>query len=161
MLMNESEMKKIIKGLKRVKIASTSTYGGKNFYDVRKYSGRLGVGYTVSHLGTTETYIAFENVISRKVMSGDYDVSEAVAVAEAVKVIDFCGVLIAPTWELEMDTISGEVKFHRCEKLGASTISGRTLRIYWVGSISEKTLRRKIKRRIYIEYRCGNVEEIE
>lgn len=135
--------------------ATTNLYAGKAFWQVLPYSGCHGDGYTITRERKTDYYVAGSTKISRSVYAGKYAVKDAINVAKTVCLVDWHGVLVLPTWELELDVIDGSTCFHRIEASKPTTLAGRWLKICWIGEIDEKILRAKIRRKMRLALKSG------
>lgn len=145
MLVKENEFKNIVNGKECVAVRCSNGYNGK-YYNIKEYYGPHGIGYLVENNGKVLYYVNTDTKISKNVYNGLYDVFPAVMNAGILKKAKYKNVDITPTWELNLDTISGDIDFKRVYEYHVAAIGGTTLSICWVGQITERDLRLKIKR---------------
>lgn len=147
MLVTRENAEKIVQGCQLAATVRSNGYSGK-LCDVRAYSGTHGAGYTVTSGGNTEYYVYPGAQVRESVYKGGYSVKDAVKVARDVTAVDYHGVQVTPTWELQLDTLTGDSAFHKTSDYKPITFAGRTLTVCWVGAIDEKNLRYKIRRKL-------------
>lgn len=145
MLVTLEELNDITKDLNLVCTKKATGYNG-NLYDLREYYGPHGIGYMVRHNGNISYYVLKDTKISNDVYNGNYDVMSAVLNAGIVKVFNFNGHGIVPTWELTLNTITGKSVYKHILNYHNSAVGGTLVSICWRGQIDEKTLRLRIRR---------------
>lgn len=147
MIVTIDEAKKITNGLHLAASATCNDYSGKSA-DIKPYFGRYGSGYTVTSGKVKKYYVHSKNVVSERVYRGGYSVADACMTANNVHVVKYNGVSVTPCWQLELDTVTGDYVFKRTETLLPVTLAGRTLIVTWQGSMQNKVLRAKIRRKM-------------
>lgn len=157
MLLNENEMKEIVKDLKLVSIAKNNGYNGK-FYDVKQYCGQHGIGVSVTYRKETKFYCHDGGKVSKAVLKGNFDVYDAVVSSSVLRRKNFCGVECTPTWELKMNLETGENKIRQIDEFHQPAIGKSILKLCWVGQITNDELVSKIKRVIRYAVKVGKVE---
>lgn len=157
MLVTKDEAMQIIKGCKLKSTKATNGYGGSDLVDLQPYAGRYGSGYTLTQERKTQYWCYPANVISKDVYNGKYSISDACMTANNLHHVRYCGVQIVPSWQLELDTITGESVLKRTEETVKSMrLSGHILTVMWHGSVENRILRLKIRRKMKSLLRNGN-----
>lgn len=156
MLVTHEQAKEIVKDCKLVAEKATHGYGGTKFADVRTFSNnKYGSGYSVTVGRKTSFYVFNNTVIDRKVYEGEYSVADACMTANNVIYVRYGDIRVTPIWQLELDTITGSYEFKRTEEFKPSTLAGRTLTLCWLGPVTNKALRAKIRRRMRLAVNSG------
>lgn len=145
MLVTLDELKDITKDLQLVCKRCCNGYNGK-LYNLKEYYGPHGIGFTVEHDGTVMYYVLKNTKISKDVYNGKYDVMSAVLNAGIVKIFNYNGHGVVPTWELTLNTITGKSTYKHILDYHNSAVGGNLVSICWRGQIDEKTLRLRIRR---------------
>lgn len=157
MLVTKEEVMQIVKDCKLVATKKSHIYNGKKLVDLQPYAGRYGSGYTVTQGQVTEYWVYPHNVVSKAVYNGEYSVSDACMTANNIHYVKFNGVQIVPSWQLELNTITGESTLKRTEEsLKPIRLAGHTLIVMWHGNIENRILRLKIRRKLKELLRSGN-----
>lgn len=158
MIVTRAEALDIIGGCK---LASTKKFNGYNgkMCDIKPYAGRYGSGYTIEQNKTIEYWVFPHNTVSKAVYNGDYSVADQCMTANNISHVRYGenNVLIVPSWQLELDTLSGKALIKRTEEsLKPIRLSGHTLIVMWRGSMQNRILRNKIRRKLKELLRSGN-----
>ena len=149
MLVTKDEAMQIVKDCRLVATKKSHIYNGKKLVDLQPYAGRYGSGYTVTQGQVTEYWVYPHNVISREVYNGAYTVSDACMTANNLHSVKYNGVRIVPSWQLELDTLTGESTLKRTEEsIKPIRLAGHTLTVMWRGSVENRILRLKIRRKL-------------
>lgn len=156
MLVNLDDAKKIVADCKLVASKSSNGYSGK-LANLEQYRGRFGNGYTITSGKIKYYYIYDKNVISKSVYDGEYNVMDAVITSRTIKTVAYNPlrsyhgemIWIKPTWQLDLDTVTGETVFKRTDDYKPIVLAGRTLTICWHGEITNTELRSKIRRKMH------------
>ena len=148
MLMKDNEMKALVSDFELVatKITNKNHRKKNNICDVEVYYGPHGIGYAVTKAGKTDYYVFKDTRIDKKVYNGAYVVYNAVVNSGLVQSVKYREVNITPTWEITLNTETGDIMFRRVETYHLGAICGNCASICWLGKISERTLRLKIRR---------------
>lgn len=153
MLMTMQQAKAVCTGCKLVQTSKNNKYTGKRYVDLNEYSGRLGTGYTVSYNRKTDYYVYPDNIVSNEVYDGAYSIGDAVIASNTLTKYAYRrlygdAVYVTPIWRLDLDTVTGAVKFKVDTVYKPIVHAGRTLTVYWLGRINERVLRAKIRRKL-------------
>lgn len=146
---------KIVDGCELVKTSSSNGHVSKKYVDLRTYIGTYGHGYTIEDNKTKYYYVFPKTEISKRIYDGEYSVKDVAMTSQNCRSVRYNGVPIVPTWFLKLDTITGKYEFYRTEDYKPMVIAGRKLIYYFVGPITEKDLRLKIKRKMRDAIRSG------
>ena len=157
MLVTREEAMQIVKNCRLVATKVNHGYNGRELVDLQPYAGRYGSGYTITQEQKAEHWVYPHNVVSKAVYNGDYSISDACMTANNLHHVRYCGVQIVPSWKLELNTLTGESVLRRTEETVKSMrLSGHTLTVMWHGSVSNRTLRLKIRRKLKELLLSGN-----
>lgn len=162
MIVTMDEAMEIVRDCKLVATKVVVGYNGAKLCDLQQYAGRHGSGYTVTQRKVRQYWCYPVNQIGEDVYNGDYSINDACMTANNIHRIKYNGVLIVPTWRLEIDTLTGDNAIMTTdESLKPITLAGHKLTVMWRGSIQCETLRRKIRRKMKALLRSGNAELVK
>ena len=157
MIVSKAEALDIVSGCRKVSTRKTNGYSGKELCEIVPYAGRFGAGYAITQDKTTEYWSYPANVVSKSVYNGNYSVKSECMTANNVPHVRYNDVLIVPSWQLELDTLTGKATIKQTEEsLKSIRLAGHTLTVMWRGSMQEIILRRKIRRKLKALLRSGN-----
>lgn len=168
MLVSLDDAKKIVADCKLVATKKSNGYSG-SLANIEKYRGNHGYGYTITTGKTKSYYIYDKNVISKSVYDGEYTVMDAVITSRTIKTVAYNPlrslhsemIWIKPTWQLDLDTITGKTVFKRTDDYKPITLAGRILTICWYGEITNTELRSKIRRKMHAMLKNNKAQLVE
>lgn len=156
MLVDRKEAMDIVRGCEFASSAKSNGYSGK-LCDIKPYAGKHGSGYAITQEKVTEYWVYPNNLVSEEVYNGQYSVSDACMTANNIHYVKYNGVQIVPSWQLELDTLTGESVLKRTEdSLKPIRLAGHKLTVMWRGSMQNRILRLKIRRKLKELLNNGN-----
>ena len=160
MLVTHDELEKIVDGCILMAIYTTDEYERYDFWNIKPYVGRYGVGYRAVHGGQASIYIYQTNIVSQDVYDGHYDIKDACMTANNVRTVRYHTHLgdevnITPIWEVRIDTITGKSSYKQVEDYKGIVHAGRLIIATFRGPMDEKVLKAKIRRKLRDMIRNG------
>ena len=159
MLVTREDALRIVADCNLVK-TSTISYSRKALADIQQYRGKYGGGFIIKQNNIAEVYTYKNNTINKDIYNGKYSVKDAITASRTLKYINYNGIKVTPTWELNLDTMDGTTLYKVTENYKPIYHAGRTLTVCWYGTIDEKQLRRKIRRKLKEVIKSGQAQEV-
>ena len=145
MLVTREDALRIVADCKLVKV-SNIPHGRKALADIQQYRGKYGGGFIIKQNNKAEVYTYKNNTINKDIYNGKYSVKDAITASRTLKYINYNGIKITPTWELNLDTIDGTTLYKITESYKPIYHAGRTLTVCWYGTIDEKSIPKEISK---------------
>lgn len=163
MLVTNEEKNALTKGLRLVTTSKGSGYYGSDMWDVRTYQGNKGSGFTAAQKSATEYWIdPAPAEILPSVYRGKFCLDD-VTRGTNISYFSFLtknkeAVEIVPSWELVLDSRTGETRFHMVtfdEDIRPSCFSDGLVIVSWRGPANEEWLRGRLRRLMRDAVRTG------
>lgn len=154
MLMSREQADAVISvtGCDLAKICTVYTGYNGDSYDVQPYHGRLGQGWSVTKKKTCEIYVTNRGMVYEKVFNGDYVIDfDSYHFSNAVNI---AGVEIKPVYEIQLDTVFGDVVIRQTDNYKAPVLIKNLLIIYATNK-DVKDIRRRIRRKLKSDINSG------
>lgn len=154
MLMTREESNAVIDitGCSLAKICTVYKGYNGDLYDVVPYHGKLGNGWSVTKRKTCEIYVADKGMIYEKIYNGEYTIDFNRYLFP--KKVNIAGVEIEPVYEIQLDTMFGDVVIRQTDSYRASVLIKNLLVIY-VTNTDVKDIKRRIRRKLRNDINSG------
>lgn len=131
-----------------------TVYKGYNgeLYDVEPYHGKLGNGWSVTKHKCCEIYVANRGMVYEKVFNGDYVID--FDSYHFPNTVNIAGVEIKPVYEIQIDTVFGDVVIRQTDNYKAPVLIKNLLIIYATNT-DVKDIRRRIRRKLKSDIDSG------
>lgn len=147
-----------ITGCDLVKV--TNIYHGYNgdMYDVTPYNGRLGSGWAVTKRKCCEIYVSKNNYVYDKVFDGGYDID--FSNCNFPTFVKVAGVEIKPVYEIQLDTVFGDVLIRQTDSYRPPVLV-KNLLIICATDTNVKDIRARIRRKLKSDIKNGKAKLID